>query len=75
MNVTYTVPALNNTAAAVTTLAVLAVSLIINIILGCQTRKMNAAKGILGGFWWGFFLGVAGVIVVALRPYHPSMYK
>lgn len=75
MNVTYTLPAMNDTASVIAALIVLLVVLIINIILGCQTKKMNAAKGIPGGFWWGFFLGVAGVIVVALRPYHPNMYK
>ena len=75
MNVTYTLPAVNDGVALLSTFVFLAIILIINIILGCQTKKMNAAKGLNGGFWWGFFLGVAGVIVVALRPYHPSMYK
>lgn len=75
MNVTYTLPAVNDGVALLSTFVLLAIILIINIILGCQTKKMNAAKGLNGGFWWGFFLGVAGVIVVALRPYHPSMYK
>lgn len=75
MNVTYTLPAVNDGVALLSTFVLLAIILIINIILGCQTKKMNAAKGIPGGFWWGFFLGVAGVIVVALRPYHPNMYK
>ena len=75
MNVTYTLSAVNDGVALLSTFVLLAIILIINIILGCQTKKMNAAKGIPGGFWWGFFLGVTGVIVVALRPYHPSMYK
>ena len=26
-----------------------------------------AVKG-YGGFWWGFFLGVIGIIIVAVRP-------
>ncbi len=52
-----------------------ALMLIVNIILGFITKKMNAAKGIPGGYWWGFFLGITGVIVVALRPYNPEMYK
>lgn len=75
MKVTYTLPVMNDTASVIAALIVLLVVLVINIILGCQTKKMNAAKGIPGGFWWGFFLGVTGVIVVALRPYHPNMYK
>ena len=75
MNVTYTLPAVNDGVALLSTFVFLAIILIINIILGCQTKKMNAAKGLNGGFWWGFFLGVTGVIVVALRPYHPNMYK
>ncbi len=65
----------SDTVAATATLILLAIYFIINIILGFQTKKMNAAKGLNGGYWWGFFLGVLGVIVVALRPYHPSMYK
>ena len=56
-------------------LIVLLIMLAVNIILGFQTKKMNAAKGIPGGYWWGFFLGVTGIIVLALRPYHPDMYK
>lgn len=75
MNVTYTLPAMTGTAGVTVALVILLIMLIINIILGCQTKKMNAAKGLTGGFWWGFFLGTVGVIVVALRPYHPNMFK
>lgn len=57
------------------TIIFLLIFLGLRIILGFQTKKMNAAKGIPGGYWWGFFLGVTGIIVLALRPYHPDMYK
>jgi len=37
------------------------------IVFGCITRAINSSKGREGGFWWGFFLGVIGIIVVACR--------
>lgn len=66
---------ITDSVSATVLLIMLLIMLAINIILGFQTKKMNAAKGLSGGFWWGFFLGITGVIVVALRPYHPDMYK
>lgn len=41
----------------------------IRMIFGSITDKMNKEKGYDSGFWWGFFLGVIGIIVVAVRPY------
>ena len=37
-------------------------------IFGTTTRRMSRSKGYEGGFAWGFFLGVIGIIVVAVRP-------
>ena len=37
-------------------------------ILGCVAKMVNQNRGCHGGFWWGFFLGVAGIMVVAIRP-------
>lgn len=37
------------------------------IVFGFITRAINTGKGREGGFWWGFFLGVIGIIVVACR--------
>ena len=38
-------------------------------IWGAITWKINDYKGYAsGGFWWGFFLGLVGVIVVACKP-------
>ena len=37
------------------------------IVFGIITRCINSAKGRDGGFWWGFFLGAIGIIVVACR--------
>ena len=44
--------------------------LLIQIIFGVNTRRMNRDKGYKGGFAWGFFLGVVGLMVVAVRPFN-----
>ena len=41
--------------------------LIIHIILGIATKSINESKGYTGGFAWGFFLGIIGIIVVACK--------
>ena len=38
------------------------------IILGLVSRRVMKNRGGKGGFWWGFFLGVIGIIVEAVRP-------
>ncbi len=43
------------------------VMLVMCIIFGCITRKINMNKGYDGGFAWGFWLGIIGIIVVAVR--------
>ena len=42
--------------------------LIVAIIFGFVTKAINNSRGREGGFWWGFFLGVIGIIDVAVRP-------
>lgn len=37
------------------------------IIFGCISKHINESKGYEGGFAWGFWLGVIGIIVVACR--------
>ena len=37
-------------------------------ILGAVSWKVSYNRGRYGGFWWGFFLGVVGIIVEACRP-------
>ena len=46
--------------------------LVIVCILGGITLHINKSKGYKGGFAWGFFLGIIGIIVVACRPYNPN---
>ncbi len=48
--------------------------LIVAIIMGCITKAINQNKGYDGGFAWGFWLGIIGIIVVAVRQsaYHSS---
>ena len=45
----------------------LVVSIGLAIGLGFLTKHMNEKKGYTGGFAWGFWLGVIGVIVVACK--------
>lgn len=42
--------------------------LINSCIFGAITYSINQSKGRDGGFWWGFFLGGIGIVVVAVRP-------
>lgn len=44
------------------------VFLVQGLIFGFITRAIADSKGYDGGFWWGFFLGILGLIVVAVRP-------
>jgi len=45
----------------------IAYSLGLAIAYGVISKKINESKGRKGGFAWGFFLGVIGIIVVACR--------
>jgi len=44
-----------------------AISLILSLIFGFITLHINEKKGYEGGFAWGFWLGVIGIVVVACR--------
>ena len=37
-------------------------------IFGLITKHVAESKGYEGGFWWGFWLGIIGLLVVGLRP-------
>ena len=50
----------------------LLICLCVHIVLGAITAGMNTSKGYYGGFAWGFFLGIIGIIVVAVRPFNPE---
>ena len=43
------------------------VALIVALVFGFVTMTMGKSKGRSGSFWWGFFLGIIGVIVVATQ--------
>lgn len=47
----------------------LAVVLLFNIITANAFEKIAVEKGYSGYFWWCFFLGLAGWIMVAALPY------
>lgn len=44
----------------------------IMIGFGFITRHMNLKKGYQGGFAWGFWLGIIGIIVIACRKPNPA---
>lgn len=44
------------------------IALIYGVVCGFVSKSINNNRGRDGGFWWGFFLGVIGIIVVAVRP-------
>ena len=44
------------------------IALIYGLVCGFVCKSINNNRGRDGGFWWGFFLGVIGIIVVAVRP-------
>ena len=54
-----------------TSIAVFIVSMLFSVgmavAFGFITKHINENKGYTGGFAWGFFLGVIGIIVVACR--------
>ena len=43
------------------------IALAVALVFGFVTMKMGMSKGRNGSFWWGFFLGIIGVIVVATQ--------
>jgi len=43
------------------------VALAVGLIFGFVTLSMGKSKGRSNSFWWGFFLGIIGVIVVATQ--------
>jgi len=45
------------------------VSIVTDCIFGAATYRINSDKGYAGnGFWWGFFLGIIGLLIVLCKP-------
>ena len=42
--------------------------IVYGLIFGAITKYVAQSKGYDGGFWWGFFLGVIGLLVVGFKP-------
>ena len=47
---------------------VIIVQISLMAIFGFVTKTISKNKGYAGGFWWGFFLGILGLIVVICKP-------
>ena len=45
----------------------LTVKIIVGCIFGVATKKINESKGYFGGFAWGFWLGLIGLLIVLFR--------
>ena len=43
------------------------VAIVVQILFGVATKHINESKGYTGGFAWGFWLGIIGIIVVACK--------
>lgn len=39
----------------------------VSVVFGSITSMISRRNGYEGGFWWGFFLGWIGIMIVALR--------
>lgn len=59
-------------AASITVLISIIVFCAQGAIFGLVTHSIAESKGYEGGFWWGFFLSLLGVLVVAVRPARPT---
>ena len=51
------------------------IGIIVACIFGAITKNINESKGYDGGFAWGFWLGVIGIIVVSCKQPNPYTYK
>ena len=38
------------------------------IICGYLSKRVNESRGYYGGFWWGFFFSVIGIVIVSCKP-------
>ncbi len=50
-------------------------AIIVCCIFGVVTKKINESKGYYGGFAWGFWLGIIGIIIVSCKPAARSGYS
>lgn len=48
------------------------VAIIACIVCGFITKSINQSKGYEGGFAWGFWLTIIGIVIVAVRPFNPT---
>ena len=48
---------------------------IVSVVCGTIAKAISSNRGMDGGFWWGFWLNIIGIIVVAVRPNDKPMYE
>ena len=56
------------------TAGIVVIYLIVVLFWGNITMIITQKRGMKGGFWWGFFLNIIGVLIVIFRPNdHPQI--
>ena len=44
------------------------IAIVVALVCGWISQGISSSRGMEGGFWWGFFLTIIGIVVVAVRP-------
>ena len=56
-------------------LSIISIGLVFQCFFGLGTRSINQSKGYEGGFAWGFFLGIIGIVIVACKENNQTKTK
>lgn len=56
-------------------IVVIFLNVVLCIVFGAISKRINESKGYYGGFAWGFWLGIIGIVIVACRQSNYSSYS